>query len=350
MNMKSRATLIKVLNAMFVAFLVLYILVNVFNHGIFTSRIITSIILLFAARQSMSKNIKLDSTKALGKYIEENWSNEFWYKDKDIEAETLSGNYYFIITITKLSVFLCIFIFGNSMFNNLNYNFDSNIKKFLVIMIIVFIIQTIIYFTLYFKICRLITQRCDPYLCVITFYKIISIERGKEFRVISLVKLFVANSMVYSGDFYFPIEYLNLIYKENPRKINEILRCEMNYIKFFCLFASERYDDADKVKDAFEDKVNKNKRLKKNRQVKQFLFSMEKCYWLLYKKYTSVCDDAENTLKKAKAEIIKVNCNYRLYRAHEGLGNIEAAQKCKDYVLAHGNTTYYVTKCRENRY
>jgi len=62
-----------------------------------------------------------------------------------------------------------------------------------------------------------------------------------------------------------------MIYKENRKKLGSRNKCEMSCLKFSCLFSREDYDNASKFKKLFEDKINKNYKLKKSKRVKDIL-------------------------------------------------------------------------------
>jgi len=132
--MESKKSIVRILQIIFLAVVGLYVVINFYKYGVLTETIMMGIIgvvvLTVAIHSSTRKNKSFESTKALGQYIEENWNSEFWFKDKEAEAEKIAGNYYFNISVAIIFALAVLFLVANKIVDNMTTVFGNSNKVY----------------------------------------------------------------------------------------------------------------------------------------------------------------------------------------------------------------------------
>lgn len=352
MNSKVVKGIVHILNGMLIIGISLFIGFTIYNEGfplniINTTQIVFAVILLVIITYGLAYRVKRpESILELEKHIEK-WKCKPSFEEKNKKAEKLAMEYYFNSSLALIVSIVIIAIVGLAAFAQIFHTISkSGIFMTWVILLSIPIVRTMVSYKNNMKICNILYNNCDPYTCVIAFYKIMSFPRGKQFQIRDSYKLLVSNMLYFTGDFQFTLKFIDMMDKEYKKKNKMNFLFQSDYIKFLCFINMDKLEEAKGIKDSIEEKVKNNPKLKRNKIIKSILPKMENNFEFINGNYEKSKELTERNLVFSSGEHQRVSSQYRLFQIDTILGNEEAAKERKEYILNHGNELFYVSKCK----
>lgn len=351
MNLYKKKIIIHILSLLMIVFICGCIGLKIYNNrlslnAMIITQVIFLIILLIIIIYGLAYRVKKpESIAELGTIIKK-WKDDSWYKEKEIKAENLARDYYFSASLTFIISIIVIGIVGVAAFAQIYHNISKSILFITwAILLSIPIVREIIAYKSNMKICNVLYDKCDPYTCIIAFYKIMNFKRGKQFQVRDSNKLLVGNMLYFTGEFELTLKFIEAIEGEVKRKNNQNFFFQSRYIKFLCFINLNNYEEAHKIYQNIKEQVKANPKLKRNKIVAAILPKLENNISFIKGDYGSAKIQAINNFKEATTEHQRVSSQFRLFEIEKALGNEEEAEKRKEYILIHGMDLFYVSKC-----
>lgn len=350
MDSKGVKRIIDILNVLLIVCIAIYCGLRLYNARpnldfiILIEMVFAVIIIAISIYQAIYKTKKYQSIKTLGEHIEK-WRDKSWFQDKYVRADVLAKEFYIKTSISYIIVISLVVIVTFLMLSKILKISNMDILVFFVVMFLILLIRIMIIYKAAAKICNVLYEDCDPYTSIIAFYKIMTIARGLQFEKRDNYKLFVSNMLFFTGDFEFTIQFIDMMENERKNKKKNNFFFQSEYIRFLCFINMKEYEKAEKIMMIFEDEIKNNPKLEKSKMIKAIMPKMKNNIEFIQGNYDKVKELCENTLKETTAEHQRVSCQYRLLQVDLALGNEEAAEKRKEYILTHGKDLFYVSKC-----
>lgn len=351
MNLKMRKRIIHILNLLMIIFICSFIGLKIYinrlslNAMIITQTIFLIILLLIIIYGLAYKVKKPKSIVDLGAIIEK-WKDSSWYEEKDKKAEELEREYYFSASLSFIVSILVIGVVGVAAFAQIYHSISKSILFITwAILLSIPIVREAIAYKSNMKICDILYDKCDPYTCIMAFYKIMSFKRGKQFQVRDSNKLLVGNMLYFTGEFEFTLSFIEAIEQEVKRKNKQDFFFQSQYIKFLCLINLKRNEEALKIYEDIINEVQKNPKLKRNKIVASIVPKLENNVLFIKGDFKRARLQSEINFKGAATEHQRVSSQFRLFQIEKALGNEEGVKERREYILLHGKDLFYVSKC-----
>lgn len=191
------------------------------------------------------------------------------------------------------------------------------------------------------KIQNVLYEECDPF----RFKEIYEYFRAKtkKTRVKNIYNIQISIALFMQGYEDSAYELINQIdFSDLPP------RFELNYYDFMRMYFSCKNDERRlaKIKSVFENKLSKANTMERKMIIQQIKYmdlqvAINRKEYEVYDKLIAECNSEMNRMLQ------KVSVYMLMAKAEFGRGNVNKAKECCQFVLQHGNRTYYVKNAQK---
>ncbi|WP_461812317.1 hypothetical protein [Faecalimonas sp.] len=191
------------------------------------------------------------------------------------------------------------------------------------------------------KIQNVLYEECDPF----RFKEIYEYFRAKtkKTRVKNIYNIQISIALFMQGYEDSAYELINQIdFSDLPP------RFELNYYDFMRMYFSCKNDERQlaKIKSVFENKLSKANTMERKMIIQQIKYmdlqvAINRKEYEVYDKLIAECNSEMNRMLQ------KVSVYMLMAKAEFGRGNVNKAKECCQFVLQHGNRTYYVKNAQK---